>query len=594
MSQEEEIHILFVAQSLPRLKPAANFLSRRGVRCSIVTSIKEALEYIGNRKPGFVFLSTNLPGTNHTKIMTAFTQTFNVTVIMFAELGDAKTAAILSNSGAKHFLHAPISGPKIFMRVQRIIKEMNEPDVIEPVQNEPKETYDYGSKSRESNYTTRSAGAKEDLNITISGESSDASSFNITQSSKNQSDQQFHGQDSDFSSSQSENHNIEHSPQIRKTEIKVNKSHGRGSSTYTINEEDPGFQNARVESDQVSNPKKLAANGDIGQVQTNDSHGRKQEHESNEGEFSPAAKGGGSFAWEKKKQRSSEEKKRNQDQGDEVGTSSEFNPAHEVSKPPGTKTEIQNSKTPSSRVLGIQRSAAQSTGRQSKSVLSESAEYALNQTAVVTGQMEESVNETSRIGAIPVNSARFKGYLLVAVGTNRVIDTSFIESLNKKLTEYLASKGENVRNEEDGFHVQIEKMEFVDWAQEFGEFLTLGQDRKNEVAIAFIASEGKIGGTQDSVEENMLAIDVADIVPEQQIAFDAYLYFPKNRKYFKYVKEGGAFSSNQIEKLKKEDVRHLHIKTADHKKFSQYAGSNFIKSKITQDLFQSKKKKKTG
>jgi len=123
---QESPTILLIAHKKNQFSSAATFLIRRGVPCTIKGNIKEAIAHIQKEKPTFVFLSWNLPHANIPKTYQLFTKTFKVNCVVFAEKSDGKTAAQLTNSHIPQTMQAPVSGPGLYMRIQKLIKEKEE------------------------------------------------------------------------------------------------------------------------------------------------------------------------------------------------------------------------------------------------------------------------------------------------------------------------------------------------------------------------------------------------------------------------------------------------------------------------------------
>lgn len=127
--------ILIVANRPKSFESAANFLSRRGYPCSVVADIKHAIKIVTERKPAYVFLSWNLKNAKLMQTYNMLTRTFKMLTIVYAESPDSKTAAELSSSGLPEIIQSPVSGPGMYMRIQKIVKAREEAGAVVPGAN---------------------------------------------------------------------------------------------------------------------------------------------------------------------------------------------------------------------------------------------------------------------------------------------------------------------------------------------------------------------------------------------------------------------------------------------------------------------------
>ena len=117
------LKIVIITSSSNRFKPIVQFLIRRGITTTLATDAKAALSQIAADRPDFVLISWNFKGTPPVRLYELISKSFRVPCIGFAEEGDSRTAAGLAQTGPKEIIHAPVSGPVFFMRIQKIIKE---------------------------------------------------------------------------------------------------------------------------------------------------------------------------------------------------------------------------------------------------------------------------------------------------------------------------------------------------------------------------------------------------------------------------------------------------------------------------------------
>ncbi len=121
-TQKKERAII-LASDLKKYSQAGQFLTRRGVETVVLSSLPESIKAITEGRPQFAFISYNLKNANIKKMEKLFRTTFNIESIVFAESGDSVTAAKLSKEGFKYTMRAPVSGPGMYMQIQKIHRE---------------------------------------------------------------------------------------------------------------------------------------------------------------------------------------------------------------------------------------------------------------------------------------------------------------------------------------------------------------------------------------------------------------------------------------------------------------------------------------
>ncbi len=126
--QEININVLIIVHKQSQFAAAASFLSRRGFPCTVKSNIRDGLQFITKQKATHVFLSWNLPGANIIKTYQLIAKTLKVECVVFAEKSDGKTAAELTMSRLPEVMQAPVSGPGLAMRLQKLIKAKEEGD----------------------------------------------------------------------------------------------------------------------------------------------------------------------------------------------------------------------------------------------------------------------------------------------------------------------------------------------------------------------------------------------------------------------------------------------------------------------------------
>lgn len=165
----------------------------------------------------------------------------------------------------------------------------------------------------------------------------------------------------------------------------------------------------------------------------------------------------------------------------------------------------------------------------------------------------EKLNGSSQVACIVIESSRFSGYLVAAMGNNRKIDDAFIRRVRDRLFSFLTANGEVV-SEEDSMNIEIKQVPFEDWAIECAEFLRKSVHQGNEVAMAFFPRTQVKAKLEASHSDEMVAISLDEISVEVPIDFNLYVYLPMNNKYVLYTPRGGKMYENQKAKLAKQGI----------------------------------------
>jgi hypothetical protein len=196
---------------------------------------------------------------------------------------------------------------------------------------------------------------------------------------------------------------------------------------------------------------------------------------------------------------------------------------------------------------------------------------------------------TTKVSCISVKSERFNGYLLAALGMNRQLNKDFIELVRSRLIEFMRSRGE-ILSSKDSLNLELEEVEFEDWAIEQAEFLRKSVHDGNEVAIAFFPGSLEETKLECSAQEDMLMLDIDQIKGDVEVEFDLYLFMPKNKKYVLYTPRGAKFYAAQKDRLKTNKVENLHLRKEDVDDVDKYRMQIYLNEKIEEYKDQKKKK----
>lgn len=226
------------------------------------------------------------------------------------------------------------------------------------------------------------------------------------------------------------------------------------------------------------------------------------------------------------------------------------------------------------------------------SILVQGAQAAMDESAhVIDGLQEvEQLQSSSQVACVVVESERFSGYLVAAMGENRTMDAEFIESVKTKLIEFLKKHGETVKSGEDGMDLRLEEVDFEDWAVDQAEFLRKSIHGGNEVAMAFFPNPHTQIRLEQSANENMLQMDIGELKEDIPVEFDMYIYMPTNNKYLLYTPQGRKMAGEQKGRLIDKGVQKIHLRKDSEGQVKKYRAQVFLNDKIAAYRNAAKKK----
>jgi hypothetical protein len=215
------------------------------------------------------------------------------------------------------------------------------------------------------------------------------------------------------------------------------------------------------------------------------------------------------------------------------------------------------------------------------SVMVKGAQHALDSSIKVNQEktIVEKLEKSQNCICIVIDSTRFSGYLIAAMGRNRRFDDEFVKNIQTKLYEFLKSQGETL-DEDGALEIKIKTVEFEDWALEQAEFLKKSVHDGDEVAMAFFPAKKTTPDVEKSAREDMLSINIDDLEGDIQVLFDVYIYLPTNQKYVLYTPKGGTFMGNQKDRLKGKGITHMHMKKDEIGSAKKYTAQNYLNNKV--------------
>ena len=185
----------------------------------------------------------------------------------------------------------------------------------------------------------------------------------------------------------------------------------------------------------------------------------------------------------------------------------------------------------------------------------------------------------SNMACIIVESSRFSGYLITAMGKNKVIDQAFITKIQNRLLNFLKEHGEKGTNGESR-NLQLKQVPFTPWAAEKAEFMRKSTHLGEEVAMAFFPRTEIYADFGVSPDEEMAAVQISEFSGNTEVNFNIYVHLPKNNKYVLYTPRGGIFYGIQKDRLSSQGISHLHILKAEMKDLNIYRAENYLNETI--------------
>lgn len=224
-----------------------------------------------------------------------------------------------------------------------------------------------------------------------------------------------------------------------------------------------------------------------------------------------------------------------------------------------------------------------------ESIILKGTKQALDETVeVLDGEVNQELEDSSQVACIVVESEKFNGYLIAALGKNRKMDGKFIKAIQDRLFKFLKDNGENV-SDKDNMNLKIKKVEFEDWAVEYADFLKKSVHNGEEIAMAFFPVSNVRPEIGESASSTMASVKLSEMESDKTVEFNMYVYLPANKKYILYTPKGGKFYGNQKGRLEEKGVKEVHMLKSEVNDLSKYKAQNYLNNLI--DTF---KKKKSG
>jgi len=219
---------------------------------------------------------------------------------------------------------------------------------------------------------------------------------------------------------------------------------------------------------------------------------------------------------------------------------------------------------------------------ENESIIQKATESALEEvTAQKNSETIEQLEKASNVACIIIESAKFNGYLIAALGKNKVIDDQFMTTIQEKLYSFLKAHGDLPSNESKiPLKLKIQEIEFENWALEQAQFLKKTIHGSDEIAMAFFPTQETKIQLEDSASEHMAKMKVSELREGIILEFDLYIYMPENQKFLLYTPQGWPLHKDQKDRLLEKGVHHMHLRKENMNAVVRYHAQNFLNDKI--------------
>lgn len=188
----------------------------------------------------------------------------------------------------------------------------------------------------------------------------------------------------------------------------------------------------------------------------------------------------------------------------------------------------------------------------------------------------ETLGTNKRFAVLFVKSLKMSGYLIAALGQDRVIDTKLMTEIRNKLFESLRSEG-NQMLDSDPVHLELHEVQIENWALHEARFMAKSVHQAKEIAVAFFENDSPFDVSE---VQDMIKMKVSEISDQDEVQFDLYIYLPANNRLIKHTHKGRCMDSAQQFRLLVKGHAYLHIWKEDFGTAFQYAVGTKLSQKI--------------
>ncbi len=630
---------IFILKSNPMtLQAAENFLRARDWEVTSSVSLKDAITTILTKNPEYFLICANHPHKKVKQLPKVLASAFTVKTLVYVDIASALNMSLMQEFGIKAQILPPVSGPAI----ERAIFKFEKDELQRKEQQSRLSTEDIGSYSVTKPLSSEDArkSLSQFMSSASENENEDGAALLSTNSESSESGPIIFNKSGEKTPNTIFTNSKDTTGPRGQTYIPTNNGSGNSSSgsqsgpaympsgssethrqgsNFAMSDsnisndqnefsalqgnEEQGIKNENLAalsgfSNDVNNSSAIN-NSHINRTNNNNYHHGINQNNSNisgnsaisqdNSNSSHDPNSGESFAEYEERMRNEQEAKINSSSKKPNMNLDESKRSHFLLKKPGTKNNhvsdgdrnLDNeSKISNSSTLKF----SSKSKMNSESIIVKGTQHALDSASVKStkknvSEPTEKVSINQNCLCIVIDSTRFQGYLIAALGKNRRFDDDFMKNIQQRLFDFLKKQGESV-DDEDALEIKIKPVEFEGWALEQAEFLKKSVHNGDEVAMAFFPTQKTGPEISESVKEDMVSINIDDLEGDIEVMFDVYIYLPTNNKYILYTPKGSTFFGNQKGRLKSKGISQMHMKKNEVQEAKKYSAQNYLNNKI--------------
>ena len=591
MSESIAKTMLIVKSEPSGLKGVEQFLKNREWNVVSTHDMKSAIMNLMKLKPSFVLITVDHSNKKMSKFPKMIMSAFPSCVMTFAEKSTTASFKALMDSGVEYKINPPLTGPAIERAVNKYLRDLENASKqkADPTQAQQKDSNNF--KVEIKNGADRSGAGFVNVKASSGESQQHESSLGLAEKLLMQLNDDDSGSDgvalNNLNLSQTANPGSLQGPAYQGSAVGSSEDASFMQSSGVAHAGSMNQQQARTANSQnFQEPGPSTDADDSLWVPLSEKKGHQQpEHQAE-------AHGVGSMTLnpgERNKKdimigRAKGRKDRgyNPDQEDSSDPDSpNFDPAKAaealIINPQNSKKEKRQSQVP----VGTTK-VKQGGIFNEDSVFVKGVNKTLDETAIKgDGKVETLLEDNTHLACIVVESSKFSGYLVAALGKDKKIDDEFVDLVRTRLMKFLVDAGEPVQNDAN-MQVKVKRVDFEGWALEYAQFLRKSVHKGDEVAMAFFPfaeAQTKVGL---SAEASMASVKTSEVESGQPLEFNLYIYLPTNKKYILYTPRGSIFLANQKDRLLRQGVGEVHIQKDEVQGLSRYKAQNHLNSLIDQ------------
>lgn len=621
--------LIVLAKDVASVKGMSTFLNRRGVETFVTSQLNDAVDRLTQGWTRFVLLSVNFPHPKVELIPQLFAQSFTAETIAFGEQSDRKTAQKLTASRARNVIFGAASGPVVLMRLKQAQRQDEDPagdveNMRSSVASDEAASEEVRVKGGAGMGLGKSAvhvkgGVKSSANSAADSlqarqeaasrfmralsESGPGESADEKSSATAEHDEAAEGDEAASSLAQGQR------ATKKKSDIIIQKG-ARGSAPKSIADQISANASAKAAGPVVESGPGAGRELYLHQNGLNGpkAAGKNQLHNSSSGEVKsssaitesrPQLSPSQALLMPTRKSKVLEALQEGQlaDLGKVTSPTSagrpsshggvvvqkspapmERNVRSEPTEPSAQKPPLgaENAHAPevsaSGPTDGVQASEPSAT-HSTQTDVEFAARSALRKVYGEPRQERDTLIEYRSVAILIVHIDSFTGTIMLAEGRGTNSASTRLHLLEQEFLNALAERGHQIRVGD------LQSMPFPNAAVAEEAFLAadmsaVSRDEEYEAGIAFLDLVPAKAVIEETADE-MLRIGIEDLEPNTRMNFDVFIYLPTNAKYLKYVRQGNSISSDQSERLKSREVRHVYL---DKESREDYLQHNVVKN----------------